>query len=131
MWIILCRHSVLDRRKPFPHTPQTNGRAPVCDGIFRWMVSVYLVLNTFPHCSHLYGGLIGPGRAGDPSSDFWLESLLVAAPTSLISSLPVDARGRFDFRGSGLELGPKEASRKYEYSPCVSVWLVGFAAERK
>lgn len=33
--MILCRHSVLACRKPFPHTLQTNGLAPVCTGMWR------------------------------------------------------------------------------------------------
>ncbi len=35
VWMILCRHSVLACRNPFPQTLHTNGRAPVCTGMWR------------------------------------------------------------------------------------------------
>lgn len=33
VWMILCLHSVLACRNPFPHTLHTKGRAPVCTGM--------------------------------------------------------------------------------------------------
>ncbi|CAG5984399.1 unnamed protein product [Menidia menidia] len=40
--MILCLQSVLACRKPFPHTLQTKGRAPVCTGMCRSRFDPYL-----------------------------------------------------------------------------------------
>ena len=108
VWIILCRQSVLDKRNPLPHMAQTNGLAPVCDGIFRWIVSVYFVLKVLPHWSHLYGGLLfvilkPDVRFLESSRWCWnLAEFLLPISLSPSSSQLVD---RFPFNACGINSG--------------------------